>query len=804
VNVHISATSAKILSRGATFSSVISKSAPSDGEIPHLRKNRLSTGGTPDQTFIPPLTTTMGYSGTFVPPVSAVTGMPMTPEHSQYANGGSVQSLSARTSRSNSLIRPPLHENRRSMSNLDLSAANRANFDAAGDFRVPTSMAGTVNHGVASFASPQHQTSQVQNSFGYNPTATQSELNGDFAVKSESANVTHFVRGGGGNLQGLSHGQDDALSWPTSFNAPGQEAFLPSNSSSAPPTMKTDATHFGSEYHGQNNSPDAMFGHMYTGVATFGEPNADFESWLAQNSSLSPLQLKADSLVSFCFPDGHPTEPKNTQILKNILTVENVQHFVKLYGNFHSHWPLIHFPTFNIDSTSSGLLMTMICIGAVYSDRIDQDTVRWLMRVVNTAVHNTARIFTYSANEPIPPENLSSDIEELQTLILLQAILVWHGTPETRANARDQYQPKIVNTAKTLKLLQTFGYDHPRCSILHQAGPMPDPQTLKNSWSWSEWIHQEKCIRTLYLLLLVDSAFVIFFNARPNFNIRDIRLPLPADDAAWEARTPETCASALGLYGPKKQAINVTGSKQLKQMQIGEAFKIMQSSHDFPRCSTNVYSKFILIHALHIQIWYIHRQLLYPSQSPGTVPSQPVMAFPSSASGTSSPHSQTEWVGPDGSGRTTPTESSMPSANAYSPQLQHDLKALKTSLDRWKRSWDADLALQYPPPSPRTGFCRDGIHYYHLANYLLRAKPMEWQLSPESRMQRTFHLLNQIKSRVADEQQFKGLDKGSLTSMDDGYALTTTIDHGVEKLTLDMKRLFTPVEGSGGQDDTTT
>lgn len=755
----------------------------------HLRKNRA--GAANEQNFIPPMPTTMPYSGTYVPPVGALSGMPMTPDPTQYANGN-MQSMSARTSRSNSLIRPGLDEGRRSMSNLELGAAARTNFGIGSDYK-PQGLGGMANQGVATFA-PQHQTSQVQNSFGYTPPASQIELNSNIVLKSENANASPYLRGGSGQLQGLSS-PHNGLNWPNSFNA-------------QPTSIKPEPNHFSPDFQAPNDSSDAMFNTLYSGVGSFGEPNASFETWLSQNSSSSPLQVKVDSLLTYCCPNEQSTNPHNIETLKNILTLDNVQHFVKLYGNFHSHWPILHLPSLRIDSANNSLLMLMICIGAVYSDRIHQDTVRWLVNVTRVAVFSNARILTYATGSPIADFDVGdTDLEEFQSLILLQTILVWHGTPETRTFAREQLAPKVVAITKALSLSQVYPYEHHKSSILHQSGPALELQTLRNAWSWDKWLHQEKKLRAFYFALLFDAAWVIFFNNQPGLNLGEIHLPLPSDDVAFEASNADECANALGINGPELQSRNVSGSRRQKQMYFAEAMKMLQSGQELPVGATNVYSKFILSHALHIQIWYIHRMFLTSSQSIGSSSLQSMGAFPSSSSGASTPASQADWTASDGSisatnsGRATPIDGSLTSPTVYPIQLQHDLKALRTSLDKWKRSWDTDLALHYPPNLPRPGFCRDAIHYYHLANYLLRAKPSEWQHQPEVRMQHTFSLLNQIKSRVASEQDYKGMDRGSVSGVDDAYATTTKLDRGIQKLTLDMKGLFKPLAGDQDNQD---
>lgn len=162
----------------------------------------------------------------------------------------------------------------------------------------------------------------------------------------------------------------------------------------------------------------------------------------------------------------------------------------------------------------------------------------------------------------------------------------------------------------------------------------------------------------------------------------------------------------------------------------------------------------VLIHAIHIQIYNIQRQLLRRG----------------SASGTSTP--------PDGSA--TPP-------SAINEQAQQLLRSTFNALESWKKVWDADLALQFPHNQRRQGFCRDGVHFYFLAQIFLRnSRPQEWVAPADLRCRQVFHLLKQIRNHVASDSAQKGIDVGSVNTVADDYA--------VADLTLNMRHLFTPLE----------
>ena len=144
-----------------------------------------------------------------------------------------------------------------------------------------------------------------------------------------------------------------------------------------------------------------------------------------------------------------------------------------------------------------------------------------------------------------------------------------------------------------------------------------------------------------------------------------------------------------------------------------------------------------------------------------------------SSSGASTPQSQ------DGSPGTPP--------NGIIEQAQCQLRSTVGALKLWKTCWDTDLAIQFSHNQRRRGFCRDAIHFYHLAQAFLRqSRPEDWAAPAELRCRHVFNLLKQIRPYVASDSAQKGIEIGSLNKVADDYALTD--------LTLNMKRLFTPLE----------
>jgi hypothetical protein len=140
------------------------------------------------------------------------------------------QSMSARTSRSNSLIRPGSgmdNENRRSMSALEYNNNQRMNFN---DFR-PDALSND-------YAAQQNQNASAvpggNNHFNYeHPAANNNTLsNNGMPVKTEGPDATTYGVQSLPNVEGLSNGQDSSLWRNGTFN--GDSHLMTSSTAGGP------------------------------------------------------------------------------------------------------------------------------------------------------------------------------------------------------------------------------------------------------------------------------------------------------------------------------------------------------------------------------------------------------------------------------------------------------------------------------------------------------------------------------------------------------------------------------------------
>ena len=569
----------------------------------------------------------------------------------------------------------------------------------------------------------------------------------------------------------------------------GQEQYIfPSSMSNGYDSMTAHSGDVKKEYDGHEQGQ----GNYYMPSTTFGADGTLGPGpllWATDSSQDDPVQLKANQLVDFCFPGGLQEslkEHEHNAQLRACMTADNIKHFLNSFTNWQGHFPYLHMPTFSFNGDYNGLILSIVCIGAVYSDKASEDTVRLLIQRTKQGISRTSHFYQQlrdpNANrDPTPVIPSLADLEHLQACLMLQVLSIWHGGPK-RALARADC-PMWATVVRRYRMLETTKPQDDSYSPLHNLQPQGhiDP----SSWKWETWVEQEKRLRLLYFIYLLDAALCVWFNCAPQLDPAEIQLPLPADDAAWEAKTSEECARALGLRGLDAQAtFNTGGSLRSNQPQLHLVLAgLLDPSVGLQQRTTNVYSKFILIHALLVQIWMTHQRLALGSAAPPSQTFDPATGWPFL------PLSQQASLTISGIPyQTTPIQS------PGNGNLQI-LQTINGGLARFKQIWDSDMLLQYPPsqyamnPIRRIGFCRDGLLFYWMAKWTIQSNRLaDWQLAPDQRFLQVMNLLKQARQWAQSDAAQRGEETGSANEA------VKDFPPAASSLVLDMKKLFRPLD----------
>ncbi|KAI0152214.1 fungal-specific transcription factor domain-containing protein [Hypoxylon sp. NC0597] len=563
--------------------------------------------------------------------------------------------------------------------------------------------------------------------------------------------------------------QQSGLDWSQMFPQSGaHHAYV----NQYPPNIGQNQTAIKTEPNLTSEKPNGMPGVASNDV---NDRSLFFSNWGMLPSTQDPYRQLSSQIHSFFHPPGTVTSSQ-TAGLNDFFSPVNIRNFLDSYIHFHVHFSFLHIPTFRIMEAYTGLIAAMCCIGACYSDRVASSNNREIMNFLKIALERDCDLFASSGTQSsfkFSNGRNRKDIERLQALILMSALLTWHGTPIQRESARRLF-PLVADISRRFELLQVRNdsYLH---SVFHQ--PKISLEDMNpGQFDWVAWVEQESRIRLMYMVYLLDIARGLYFNCDPQFDSFEIRIPLPADDAAWEAQSALDCAQALSLYGPDAaRAKNPDGSQRSKQPELNLTLTaLFHTSYQIHPGSTNLYGKFILIHAILAQI--------RRAQKDGRLP-----ALDRSAT----PLSQNDWVIANGSDTGSGNVSANNSA-AGTPVAglsAQTYKAICTALDKFKSYWDMDMAIQFPPSTSnprRYGFCRDGIHFFWLARWMIKNTSVaDLHLSPDDRFRQVIQLLKSVKAWVMPDGASRGEELGSVSDIDN--------DYGVSNLTLDMAQLFKPL-----------
>ena len=488
-------------------------------------------------------------------------------------------------------------------------------------------------------------------------------------------------------------------------------------------------------------------------------------------------QLSTKILNFFCIP-GTYSDPATAGTIVATFQPDNIRNFLHNYTHFHAHFPILHVPTFRATEAFVGLVAGMCCVGACYSDRVSPANVRAIMGFLKTGLERCSGLFQTLSAGPNASAGFEwsslgdsdADLEELQAAMLVESLFLWHGTPAQREAARRTF-PLIASLARKAGLLGV-SKDATLYSPTHQSDLAPGPTSTSN-FDWTRWVEQEKRLRLMYLIFLCDVALAVYFNSSPEFDPFEIRLPLPTDDAAWEANSAVGCAQALGLHGPiAARTRNPDGTMRPTQPEMHLLLKaLLDNSSQIRPGATNLFGKFILVHAL---LAILRRAQVNGSQ---------VMLGRSST-----PLPQNAWFveacPSDHRGRSMPP---VVGANLLDRQA---VKVMWSALEKFKTNWDQDMAIQYPlglhVHPRRCGFSEDGIRFYWLATYLLNnTQATDLQMSPDQKLAHTLNLLERVKDWVAAGSASRGEPLGFVGKIE--------ADYGAMDMTLDIKQLFKPL-----------
>ncbi|KAJ5720564.1 uncharacterized protein N7483_008498 [Penicillium malachiteum] len=187
---------------------------------------------------------------------------------------------------------------------------------------------------------------------------------------------------------------------------------------------------------------------------------------------------------------------------------------------YHDHYPVVHRPTFDVDSISLHHFLSMAALGARYCR--EPDTSMWLYQIAKPVTLEHVRRTFQSGSLPEADATNSVDmLETIQSLLFLISVSSWflNNPPYWEA----------------LSIRSTMG------ALLRKGGLNQLPE---QDGSWESWIFRERVKRTNLIVFCFFNIHTIVFDIPPVILTEELSLDLPCTEKEWQASGPDAWQAA--------------------------------------------------------------------------------------------------------------------------------------------------------------------------------------------------------------------------------------------------------------------
>lgn len=259
---------------------------------------------------------------------------------------------------------------------------------------------------------------------------------------------------------------------------------------------------------------------------------------------ISQLVIAQDKLSRRC--DGD-VPPFSEEVKSVLLTVPNLVDFTQLYfDHWHPHSPIIHQPTYNLETVPLPLLFAVFLIGAAYSS--PRDTAG-----LATECGTLCEEFVFEDDEV--KSILRTDqgfegptsLQSVQAAILVAVLQTWQNGPEARRRMRKKRYSDIVAMARAL------GYTSAK--NIYATGIHP--------FNWLGYIEAEAKIRAVATIYLIDTYFTVFHAYPPRIMVSEMVGDMPSSEEAYAATDALVCEGYLLGINEKPRASVATSVAML-------------------------------------------------------------------------------------------------------------------------------------------------------------------------------------------------------------------------------------------------
>ncbi|KAK6462015.1 fungal-specific transcription factor domain-containing protein [Scheffersomyces coipomensis] len=221
----------------------------------------------------------------------------------------------------------------------------------------------------------------------------------------------------------------------------------------------------------------------------------------------------------------------------NKVSLQRFEEYLDLYWfNFAQTFPVIHQATFNPNTVSIYLLISMIVIGMAHSlDKVEYET--------SISLNKRYRRIIYDVIE---------DNTELP-LPLMQALILHNFSAKNFGDTQLSKIAQIDHGANIMYLKFSGFLNNLSEPVIRK--PANNPNLTELSEQWQNWIEYESCKRAVFFEFICDTQHVTFSKIR-SLSAFDIKLELPCSDEVWN------CADPLRFFEEYQKQPKGLGTRQ--------------------------------------------------------------------------------------------------------------------------------------------------------------------------------------------------------------------------------------------------
>ncbi|KAH7069228.1 hypothetical protein BKA63DRAFT_451013 [Paraphoma chrysanthemicola] len=243
---------------------------------------------------------------------------------------------------------------------------------------------------------------------------------------------------------------------------------------------------------------------------------------ISESEGTFALEIRAREIVSqlgarqsrMQESDGGAQANFDAPLADAVFTVANIQHFIWGYFHyFHDQFPILHQASFDVQTASLPLLLTVVLFGSMSYNPSDASiTIQQFFDVAEAYVFDQVRWVC----------TLDDDIEKLQAGLLFLMLQNNCNDLSVRRRVRLQRIPQLVGA---LRAAGVFAYRRKHYI------------TNNDNIRWQNFVYDEVRLRMAVWTFMTDSTLAVFFNSAPHVSISEMTGDLPCAAELFEAET---------------------------------------------------------------------------------------------------------------------------------------------------------------------------------------------------------------------------------------------------------------------------